>query len=104
MSDPLPSDDDRVCVILHSTSPCTLKKEDGDCPVCKKKTSFLWEVFAWYPSISTCLNCGDVWSEGELLQRPFSPGWRSRNIQKALKRLRGLEESEKQQYGETDGF
>lgn len=34
----------------------------------------------WYGFNTTCLRCGCEWADGEILPRPFEPGWRSVNI------------------------
>ena len=37
--------------------------------------------------ICTVAGCGDMWQDGERLERPFCPGWRSKNIQHAREML-----------------
>jgi len=58
------------------------------CPSCKKQRSFLFEMWEWYGRYSTCLKCGEKFFEGEMMERPFSPGWRQKNINAAKKLYR----------------
>ena len=59
----------------------------NDCPVCDRPRRMLgWHV-EWYGTTWTCAGCGDKWSDGERLERPFSPGWRRQNIEQARRKL-----------------
>lgn len=40
----------------------------------------LVETFEWYDPLISCLKCGDQWSGGERLARPFARGWRERAV------------------------
>jgi hypothetical protein len=42
--------------------------------------------YEWYGWYRTCLMCGDEWSDGYRIARPFARGWRRKNIEDALKR------------------
>lgn len=53
------------------------------CPTCKRRTKFYSWFQEWYGWHSTCLNCGDRWTDGEMLERPFERGWRKENILRA---------------------
>ena len=57
------------------------------CPTCEGERGFLLEHYEWYGWNSTCLSCGEQWSEGEMLERPFQRAWRTKNIQAALRRI-----------------
>ena len=48
-----------------------------ECPTCKTRRRFVVQSFVWYDSIWTCCTCGDEWSAGERLARPFHRGWRA---------------------------
>lgn len=47
----------------------------------------LVECYEWYGASVSCLNCGDVWNDGERQPRPFYRGWREQNIAEMKKRL-----------------
>lgn len=55
------------------------------CPTCKRRRRFVivegWS--AWYAPTLTCLGCGDSWSEGWRMERPFRRGWRQEAIAQA---------------------
>lgn len=57
------------------------------CPTCLGDRGFLLEHYEWYGWNETCLSCGDVWSEGEMLGRPFERAWRIKSIEAALRRI-----------------
>lgn len=40
---------------------------------------------AWYGPTITCCGCGDSWSDGEMLERPFRRGWRKESIGRAVR-------------------
>ena len=61
------------------------------CPTCKKRRKFYgWfqEYYGWH---MTCLSCGDQWQDGEMLERPFMPGWRKKNIEYARRKIKEIE-------------
>lgn len=66
------------------------------CPTDKKDTEMLCEYYEWYGWYFTCLECGEKWAGGEMLDRPFSPGWRKQNVENAKKKIR-LSINEKQE-------
>jgi hypothetical protein len=54
------------------------------CITCKRRRRVVsLERSLWYAPILTCLGCGDSWSDGELLERPFARGWRAKAMAKA---------------------
>jgi hypothetical protein len=55
------------------------------CPTCKQRRRFTGRDEAWYGITITCCSCGDTWSSGELLTRPFRRGWRPEAAAKARK-------------------
>lgn len=59
----------------------------NDCPTCERPRRMLGEHAEWYGTTWTCTGCGDRWQDGEMLERPFSPGWRRHNIERARARL-----------------
>lgn len=62
----------------------------NDCPTCQRPRRMLGEHAEWYGTTWTCAGCGDAWSDGEMHERPFSPGWRAQSIQRARARLADL--------------
>lgn len=61
------------------------------CPTCKKRRRFYSWFQEWYGWTSTCTGCGEKWSDGEMHDRPFSPGWRKENIayaKESIKKMR----------------
>jgi ribosomal protein L37AE/L43A len=62
-------------VIICSPESCTYRAVRY-CPTCEKRRRFVAMVFEWYPTIWTCLGCGDEWSEDGRQPRPFRRGWR----------------------------
>lgn len=55
-----------------------------DCPTCKRRRRFAgFDSPPWYGITLTCCACGDTWSDGERLERPFLRGWRMKSAAKA---------------------
>lgn len=58
------------------------------CPTCEAETDFVAAFSgAYYGDILTCTGCGDAWSEGQRLERPFRRGWRAESIRRAQQRF-----------------
>lgn len=55
---------------------------------CQRRRYLLVESYEWYGPTVTCLRCGDQWSDGELLPRPFAPHWRQKNVERAKQKWR----------------
>ena len=55
------------------------------CPSCRRQNAkfYGWRQ-DWYGWTITCTECGEMFADGEWLERPWSPGWREENILKAL--------------------
>lgn len=53
------------------------------CPTCKTRRRFYVWAQDWYDPIATCCTCGDRWSAGERMTRPFARGWREESAKKA---------------------
>jgi hypothetical protein len=54
------------------------------CVTCKRLRRVVsLERSLWYAPILTCLGCGDSWSDGEMMPRPFARGWRAKAVEKA---------------------
>lgn len=73
---------------IYAPKPTERFKRRRICPTCRKRTTFIVSCYEWYGANFQCLNCGDQWSDGERLERPFAPGWRKRAIAKARWRWR----------------
>lgn len=57
------------------------------CPTCQRMRRMHGWYVEWYGTTWTCAGCGDQWSDGERLPRPFARGWRQRNIKHARREL-----------------
>lgn len=59
------------------------------CPTCDGWTivATFYDASPWYSPATTCLSCGDSWSDGWLAERPFRPRWRAERIASVLKSL-----------------
>jgi hypothetical protein len=55
----------------------------GNCPTCKARRRFAGFDAPWYGITLTCCACGDTWSGGERMERPFARGWREKSAGKA---------------------
>lgn len=53
------------------------------CPVEQRRRRMVAQVADWYSATWTCCGCGDEWTDGEMHQRPFRPGWRRDNAAEA---------------------
>lgn len=56
-----------------------------DCPTCGRRRRFVSTVALWYDPVFTCCGCGDSWSTGGRMPRPFARGWRPSAIERARK-------------------
>ncbi len=59
----------------------------NECPTCDRPRRMLGWFVDWYGTTWTCAGCGDKWQDGEMLERPFSPGWRRKQIEHAREKL-----------------
>lgn len=59
----------------------------GHCPTCERDRRMFGAFQEWYGWDVTCAGCGDRWSDGEMHDRPFAPGWRRKNIEYARREL-----------------
>lgn len=61
------------------------------CPSCKREHAqfYGWRQ-DWYGWTITCTECGEKFSDGEWLERPWKAGWREENILKALECIDNL--------------
>lgn len=75
---------DGTCVTICSPS-SVLRRSVMHCPTCGRRRRFVGRLFVWYDPIWTCLGCGDRWSAGERLGRPFRRGWREEQSARAAK-------------------
>lgn len=53
------------------------------CPTCERPRRMLGQFQEWYGTTWTCCGCGDRWTDNEPHDRPFCPGWRRANIERA---------------------
>jgi hypothetical protein len=72
--------------LLHINVPDSIAvRRISYCPTCDKRRRFSGTDALWYGPIWTCLGCGDRWSDGERLERPFKRGWREASRRDARK-------------------
>lgn len=50
------------------------------CPTCDKRRRFTGMEQLYYGPTWTCCGCGDSWSDGEQLPRPFARSWRAEAV------------------------
>lgn len=64
-------------LVICSPPQGVVRRKVMDCPVCERRTRhvIVWQG-AYYAEILTCCRCGDSWSEGWRMERPFARGWR----------------------------
>ena len=60
-----------------------LRKEVHYCPMCMCRTEMAVRYEAYYGVTSHWCRCGDSWTDGELIERPFARGWRGRAVRRA---------------------
>jgi len=53
------------------------------CLTCKARKRSVAIFLEWYGWTTTCLGCGDQWSDGEMHDRPFMRRWRQQSISHA---------------------
>ena len=57
------------------------------CPTCRKRRAMFFHDYEVYGPLVVCLTCGESWSGGEMMPRPFAAGWRRKSVEAAKKRL-----------------
>lgn len=63
-------------IYVCSPTPLATVRRIIRCPNCKTRRRFVVTYYEWYGALATCCACGDQWSDGERLPRPFARGWR----------------------------
>ena len=58
-----------------------------NCPTCGRPRRMLSQFQEWYGATVTCAGCGDRWTDGEMHERPFAPGWRKQGREYARREL-----------------
>jgi hypothetical protein len=56
------------------------------CPTCVRIRWMHVAEAIWYGATITCLGCGEAWSDGERLRRPFARGWRQDAVRRARRK------------------
>lgn len=77
--------------MIHVHSPPALdrRKVRQHCSTCGKRRTIVGWFYEWYGWLETCLGCGEQWSGGEQLSRPFERGWRQKRIKSAKRKWSG---------------
>lgn len=60
------------------------------CPTCRHRRRMLARFQEWYGWTLVCLSCGETWTDGEMHERPFCPGWRRKSVKAARAVVREL--------------
>lgn len=72
-----------LCAIFHRPAAMDVRLI-RHCPTCQQRRRFAgFDQPPWYGLTVTCCTCGDTWSDGERMQRPFARGWRQKSAAKA---------------------
>lgn len=85
-------------VYICSPHPVNWKVIRKTCPTCNKRRKMLVEYYEWYDAMISCLSCGDQWSDGERLPRPFYRNWREDAVKRLKRRLEMLKNELSQFY------
>jgi hypothetical protein len=72
---------------IHAPAPVDVRCIVIDCPTCQRQRRAICKFFEWYGADVTCAGCGDAWSDGEMHERPFAPGWRRQGREYARREL-----------------
>lgn len=74
---------------MHICTPtiATWKTALVNCPTCGRETSMIVEYLEWYGDQKTCLECGDVWADGERERRPIGRNAKKIRYNAARERL-----------------
>ena len=72
---------------IHAPAPIEERCLVLDCPTCQRPRRMFSRYFEWYGASLTCAGCGEEWADGEMLERPFMPGWRDKNRRWAIAQL-----------------
>jgi hypothetical protein len=64
------------------------KLSRSTCSTCGKPRWMVCFFYEWYGWLVTCLGCGEMWEDGERLERPFMPRWQEENKRNARKHWR----------------
>lgn len=57
-----------------------MRKRYRRCPSCECITEMVEQDGGYWGYMGMCCRCGDSWHDGEMLERPFRPGWRREAI------------------------
>ena len=71
---------------ICAPSPIACSRMIKHCPTCDRRRRMVSEMYEIHGMDVMCCGCGERWQDGEMAERPFSPGWRKRNIAQAKRR------------------
>lgn len=76
---------DRMTTAIHICTPPSIDARIVriDCPTCERRSYATRLDYEWYGPTTTCLRCGEAWSDGERHERPFAPRWRQERVRQA---------------------
>lgn len=76
-------------VHIYRPAATDVRIERHPCPSCGERPApFVITRYEWHGPRGTCLRCGDEWSDGHRLDRPFARGWREANKRRARQHYR----------------
>lgn len=70
-------------IFICTGGPKTWQRRILPCPTEGTRRRFVGFDQEWYGITWTCCGCGDSWSDGERMERPFARGWRERAMGRA---------------------
>jgi hypothetical protein len=77
-----------MSVHIHAPAPTMCRLRQVACPTCERPSYCVVLFYEWYAPDVTCLRCGERWSDGEVMPRPFRPGWRAESVERARRSYR----------------
>jgi len=77
---------------VHLYAPDPVNEECAllPCPTCERARRMHVVHYEWHGALVTCCGCGERWSDGEMIERPFARGWRDYNRTKAIRAVRAI--------------
>lgn len=68
---------------IHAPQPDAVWLERVQCPTCERRRYFVSWYTPWYGPDTICLFCGEHFTDEGRCERPFQPGWREANRERA---------------------
>ncbi len=81
-------------VHVYAPMPVERSATVRQCPTCERPKVMLGWFYEWHGWSVTCLGCGEMWEDGEMLPRPWVRAWREKSIAHARSRWRAGRDSD----------